>query len=116
MAALLMVLLAVGPALAKRAAPKPVAPVAYKGTTYTAPNQDGTKAYVVASDSKGKELFRTKIFDVPIDQKLEEDIQWVFITDLKSDGDSLLVRDEKGRCFAIDLSTHTVKRKSWCAF
>lgn len=116
LAVLVIALCKAEPALAKRAAPKPVAPVAYKGITYTAPNQDGTKAYVVASDSKGKELLQIKIFDVPIDQRLEEDVQWVFITDLKPDGDFLLIRDEKGRCFAIDLSTHAVKRKRWCAF
>jgi hypothetical protein len=96
LAVLLMALFEAEPALAKRAAPKPVAPVAYKGITYAAPNQDGTKAYGIASDSKGKELFRIKVFDVPIDQRLEEDVQWVFITDLKSDGESLLIQDEKG--------------------
>jgi hypothetical protein len=104
------------PASAKRAAPKPVKPVTYRGITYTAPNLDVTEAYVVASDPKGKELFRIRVFEVPIDPKLEQDIQWIFITHLKPDGDSLLVGDEKGRCFAIALTAHAVKRKCGCAF
>ncbi|HVN18293.1 MAG TPA: hypothetical protein VMU05_05950 [Dongiaceae bacterium] len=98
-------------ASAKRAAPKPVAPVVHKGVTYSAPNDNGKAAYVVASDSAGKELFRIKVFDVRIDPKLEEDVQWIFITELKLRGDSLLVLDEAGRCSVIDLATHKVKKR-----
>ena len=108
---MIILFVAIEPTSAKRAAPPPVAPVVYKGITYTAPNQNGRAAYVVASDSTGKELFRVKVFDVEIDPKLEEDVQWVFITELRLRGESLLVKDEKGRRFAIDLSTHAVKRK-----
>lgn len=72
--------------------------------------------YVLASDSAGKEIFRIKIFDVPIDPKMEEDVQWIFITDLKLSGNALLVRDEKDRCFAVDLTTRAVKKKYLCSF
>ena len=44
---------------------------------------------------------------------LEEDVQWVFISDLKLDEDSLLVRDEKNRCYSIQLNTRRV-RKTQC--
>jgi hypothetical protein len=99
------------PASAKRATPKPVSPVVHEGITYSAPNQGGSAVYVVASDATGKEQFRIKVFDTPIDPKMEEDVQWVFITELKSEGDFLLVKDEKGRCFAINLTTRSVSRK-----
>jgi len=113
---LLVVLLSVDSASAKRAAPKPVPPVVYKGITYSAPNNFGMINYVLASDSAGKELFRIKVFEMPIDPKLEEDVQWVFITDLVLKGDSLQVKDEKGRCYVINLDTKAVKRKYWCLF
>jgi hypothetical protein len=96
---------------AKRAAAKPVPPVIYKGITYSAPNNSGLINYVLASDSTGKELFRIKIFDMTIDPKLEEDVQWVFITGLSISGGSLLVEDEKGRCYVVNLDTKAVKRK-----
>jgi hypothetical protein len=113
---LLAFLLSVDSAYAKRAAPQPVSPVVYKGITYSAPNHAGTSNYVYASDSTGKELFRVKIFDMPIDPKLEEDVQWIFITDLRLTGGSLQVKDEKGRCYLINLVTRSVKRKYWCMF
>jgi hypothetical protein len=112
---LVSLLLCAHPASAKRA-PDPVAPVFYKGVTYSAPNNSGMINYVLASDSSGKELFRIKVFDMPIDPRLEEDAQWVFITHLELSGDFLLVKDEKGRCFAISLTTRAVKRKYWCLF
>jgi hypothetical protein len=101
---------------AKRAPPVPVTPVVDKGITYSAPNDSGKAAYVVASDATGKELFRIKVFDTPIDPSLEEDVQWVFITRLKLSGGALLVEDEKNRCYAIDLATRSVKRKYFCRF
>ena len=104
-------LLCVDSASAKRRDPKPVAPVVYHGISYSAPNNNGRIAYVLASDSTGKELFRIKVFDTPTDPKLEEDVQWVFITDLRLSGHLLLVKDEKGRCYIVNLDTRAVKPK-----
>jgi hypothetical protein len=106
-----LLLLGVNSASAKRASPKPIAPVTYKGITYSAPNGGRTMNYVFASDATGKELFRIKVFDMPIDPRLEEDVQWIAITELELSGNALIVKDEKGRCFAIDLATRGVKRK-----
>jgi hypothetical protein len=109
----LLLLLGVDSVSAKRASPKPVAPVTYKGITYSAPNDGRTINYVFASDTAGKETFRIKVFDMPIDPRLEEDVQWIAITELELSGNELFVKDEKGRCFAIDLDTRRVKRKYW---
>jgi len=48
-----------------------------------------------------------------IDPLLERDVQDVFITDLELQGQTLLVEDEKSRCFSINLKTNTV-RQSTC--
>jgi hypothetical protein len=114
---LVSLLVGVEPAFAKRAAPVPVPPIVYNGITYSAPNRDGRAAYVVATDSSsGQQLFRVKIFDVAIDPKLEEDVQWIFINGLKLSGNSLFVKDERGRCFSIDLGTKKVKKEFHCGF
>jgi hypothetical protein len=42
---------------------------------------------------------------------VEEDNQWIFISDLTKAGKSLLIRDEKARCYSLDLSTRRVRKK-----
>jgi hypothetical protein len=111
--ALAIVLLA-GPLFGKRAAPELVVPVTYGGIKYSAPNDDGRIGYVQASDSVGKHLFRIRVFQTEINPSLEEDIQWVFISGLKLVGNSLWVRDEKSRCYSINLDTKTVAKKLGC--
>ena len=100
---------------AKRAAPRPVSPIVRNGVKYSAPNDNGRIGHVVASDVRtGKMLWDTKVFEVQIDPNLEEDVQWVFIANLKLDGNTLRVKDEKSRCYDLDLSTKTVKKKILC--
>jgi hypothetical protein len=111
--ALVIVFLA-GPLFGKRAAPAPVAPVFHGGIAYSAPNDDGRTGYVQASDSAGKHLFRIIVFQTEINPNLEEDVQWVFITDLRLAGNSLWVKDEKSRCYSADLQTKVVKKKAGC--
>jgi hypothetical protein len=67
---------------------------------------------VVASDLKsGKKLWDLVVFQTKIDPYMEEDVQWVFITSLKFDGDSLIVQDEKSRCYRVNLITRTVEKQ-----
>ena len=97
-------------AFAKRVPPKPVAPVISAGIRYTAEG-DGRDQYVVAADaSSDKVLWKVKVFHTRIKPFLEEDVQWVFITDLKLRGNSLIVRDKKSRCYSIDLTTKHRKK------
>ena len=98
---------------AKRVPPKDVPPVDVGGVRYSA-HGDGRNSYVVASDLNGKELWRVKVFHTRIEfWRGEEDNQWVFISDLKSAGNSLFARDEKNRCYSIDLDARHIK-KSHC--
>jgi len=110
---LVLVLLA-GPLFGKRAAPAPVAPVSHRGIKYSAPNDEGRTGYVQASDSAGNHLFRIIVFQTEINPNLEGDVQWVFITDLRLAGNSLWVKDEKSRCYSVDLKTKAVEKKPGC--
>jgi hypothetical protein len=99
-------------AVAKRMNPKPVTPVVSRGIRYSA-DRDGRDQYVVATDvSSGMQLWKVKVFHTNIKFWVEEDVQWVFITDLKVIDNSLFVRDEKARCYSVDLSTHGVRKAS----
>ncbi len=99
-------------AVAKRMNPKPVPPVVSRGIRYSA-DGDGRDQYAVASDaSSGKQLWKVKVFHTDIKFWIEEDVQWVFITDLKVIDSSLFVRDEKARCYSVDLNTHRVRKAS----
>jgi hypothetical protein len=95
---------------AKRKPPKPVSPIVASAIRYSAAG-DGRNQYVVAEDAAdGKELWRVKIFENRINSSMEEDVQWVFITDLKLADNSLLIRDEKSRCYSLDLATKHLKK------
>jgi hypothetical protein len=96
---------------AKRLPPKPVPPVISGGIRYSAEG-DGRNQYLVAEDaSTGKELWRVKVFHNHIKFWVEEDVQWVFITNLKLEGGSILVADEMARCYAVSLRQKQVKKR-----
>jgi hypothetical protein len=92
--------------------PRPVSPVILDGISYSA-DGDGRDQYVVAADAlSGIELWKVKVFHNNIKFWIEEDVQWVFITNLKLANNSLFVRDEKARCYSIDLKRrHARKQK-----
>lgn len=94
---------------AKRTPPKPVAPVAADGVTYSS-SGDGFEEFVVATQTdSGKELWKSKIFAVQVKPELEKDVQAVYITKLKLAGTTLYVRDESARCFQLDVKTQAVE-------
>lgn len=105
---LALMVLALG-AVAKRKAPKPVAPVVANGVRYCAVMNGEDESVAAVDAASGKELWRVKVFHNQIDPSLERDVQDVFITDLTLQGATLLVKDEKARVFSIDLKTRTVK-------
>ena len=95
--------------LAKRSAPKPVAPVVKDGIEYSAPlNRMG---FVVATWAKTKrEIWSRQVYVIKYEYKLglEEDVQWCFITDLRFENGKLRVVNEGGSEFEIDPDTLTV--------
>jgi hypothetical protein len=98
-----------GAAMAKRKAPEPVKPVTANGVTYSAVG-DGKSAYVEATESStGKQLWKVLVYKVHMDSRMEVDAQYVYITELKIIGNALWVRDEKKRCFELDLTSRKSK-------
>ena len=102
-------LLLPGLALAERIAPAKVAPVIHKGVRYIAPNDDGRRAYIEARDVQtNNKLWDLTIFTNRIDPKLEEDVQWVFVTTLNVRDGTLIVTSERGKIYFVDVNTKAV--------
>ena len=102
----------------KRVGPKDVPPVVIGNLRLEALHwgkerglgQNG--GYVIAYDKdSGKELWVLKVYDVPYDSKMEEDVQDVFIESLEksASGELLEVRDERGRHYTVNPRTRTVE-------
>jgi hypothetical protein len=99
------------PANAKRTVPRAVEPVTVHGVTYSAPAS--AMGFVVAFDeSSRRELWRQRIYRVHLNPSLERDVQDVFITSLTLRGGSLVIANEHGERYALDLSTNKVTRES----
>jgi hypothetical protein len=97
-------------ATAKIIPPKPVSPVEANGVRYSA-DRDGRDQYAVATDvATGKQLWKVKVFHTRIKPWIEEDVQWVFITNLRLVDNTLFVRDGRGRCYTVDVKTQRVRR------
>ena len=110
-AALCVVAFVTGAANAKRTVPGSVEPVTVHGVTYSAPAT--AMGFVVAFDaSSGRELWRQRIYQVRVDPSLERDVQDVFITSLTLRGGSLVIANEHGERYALDLATRKVTRES----
>jgi len=89
---------------AKRLPPQEVEPVIYNGVKYTATHEK--MGYVEAWDIKtGKKLWEKKVYDVKIDPHMEADVQWVFITNLSIKDGKLIVVNEKGDRYEIDIES-----------
>ena len=101
--ALAFVFCATASVLAKRSAPKPVAPVARDGIEYSAPLD--RMGFVVATWTKSKrEIWSRQVYTIKYEYKLglEEDVQWCFITDLRFENGKLRVVNEAGSEFEVD--------------
>lgn len=99
-------------ALAKRSAPVQVDPVTHEGIEYSAPRDAGSIGQVQARDAGSKKvLWEQVIYQISYDPDLERDVQWVFISDLKIEGDFLIITDERKRCYSLNLKTRKVGKK-----
>jgi hypothetical protein len=95
-----------GSAFAKRRAPSPVPSVVSQGVEYRAPLDVEHMGRVQAFElSSGRKLWETKVYHVWIDPLAEEDVQWVFISSMQVQGGKLLVGNENGKSFRLDLKT-----------
>ena len=111
-------------AFGKRAAPLDVEPIEHAGVRYEAPHW----CWGIESQSPGdlcsnggivqafeartnRLLWTLRIYTTEYDPDLERDVQDVFITSLSIDGIHLIVENEQGAVFAVDLQTHDVSRR-----
>lgn len=102
--------------LAKRTAPPEVPPVIHQGVKYAVSHfgfregrhQNG--GYVEAWDLKNNtKLWEIQVYKTQYVPGLETDAQDVFIVSLDLEGDLLLVKDEAGRLYELDLVTREVR-------
>lgn len=64
--------------------------------------------YLAATElATGKEIFVLKVYDVTYEEGLEEDVQDIFIEEMRAQGDQLLVVDEDGGRYLVDPSTRS---------
>ena len=104
---------------AKRVAPPDVPPVVFRGVRIEAihwgreRNFKQNGGYIAAFDpASGRELWTIKVYDVVYDPKMEEDVQDVFIRKMtKISPSGLLIVDEKGRSYRVDVKARTVTRR-----
>lgn len=102
---------------AKRAEPRAVESVTYRGVKYIAPHFKMTNkqvqrgGFIEAWDIKtNKMLWDIKIYEAKYDPKLEQDVQDVFITSLKIEHGKLLITNERNEIYALNLETKKVER------
>ena len=106
----IFLLCGIAPGLAKRSSPVDVAPVVIRGVEYSAPHD--AMGFVVAKDhNSGKELWRVRIYEVRVNPALERDVQDIFITSLAEKGGALLITNERGEKYALDLQSRKVTRQ-----
>jgi len=88
---------------AKRLPPKEVSPAIYNRIEFRAPHNK--MGYIEAFDiDTGEKLWEEKVYDVKIDPKLEADVQWIFITELRLKNDKLIVINERSDEYKVDLT------------
>jgi hypothetical protein len=108
---LLIALTAPSLAFGKRLPPPVVKPVFFNGVEYLA-HGEGEKGWITATEiTNRKELWTAKVFRIHIHWwKGEIDNQWIYISYLALDQNALAIKDERGRCYRLDLNTRRVKR------
>ena len=114
--ALVLALILASTAIAKRIAPAEVPPIKTDKAVYSVPhfgsgNGSQNGGVVEARHPKTKKLlWRIQVYKTAYDEGLEKDVQDVFIKSLSIDKthNLLIMSDEKGRIFALNLKTKRV--------
>jgi outer membrane protein assembly factor BamB len=99
-----------GTAYAKRADPKPVPPVVWQGVEYRAPLDVEKIGHVQAFDQvSGLKLWETTAYTITINPFVEQDVQWVFISEMHVQDGKLVITNEDGKTYRLDLKTGRVE-------
>ena len=104
---------AVPSALAKHVAAAIIEPIVHKGVRYVVPNDKGLRAYVEAWDVQtGRKLWTKTVFRhwyVPIPFGRTECMHYEWITSMALQTDILIFISERGRKYALDTRTGTIR-------
>jgi hypothetical protein len=112
-AGLLIALFSIACLFGKRGPGPEVAPVHFEGTVYTVAAEPDKMGVVEAFDEASKKkLWEKQIYSVSISPGMEADTQWVFINSMRLKGNTLLISNERGERFVLDLATRAVKKIS----
>ncbi len=103
-------------AIAKRNGPADVEPIMYNGIKYVAVHWgqsrglDQNGGYIEAFDSNtGRQLWLLRVYKIKYDAR-EKDIQDVFIIKMNIEHGMLMVTNEKGEMFTVDLDSRIVTK------
>lgn len=94
----------IGTSESKAYAPSAIPPVLYKDIRILTENSSQYNMGIVqAFNTKtNKLIWSKKIYEVNIDSNIEEDVQLVFIKDMKIENDKLVVINEKNVSYTLD--------------
>lgn len=94
----------IGTSESKAYAPSAILPVLYKDIRILTENSSQYNMGIVqAFNTKtNKLIWSKKIYEVNIDSNIEEDVQLVFIKDMKIENDKLVVINEKNVSYTLD--------------
>lgn len=96
-----------GASEAKRGPAPEVKPLKYLSYEISAPNTPEEMGKVMLRSPKTDHL--VKVYEIKVTPSLEKDVQWVFIKNMRLEGDRLVVTDEKGKEHELDLKAHLAK-------
>ena len=91
---------------ARRVPPEPVEPVTHQGVTYCAPHS--RMGYVEAYDANRKKLWDAQVYGLEFHPADDNENLQIYIRSLAVRGNQLIVVNEAGHEFSIDLTTHEV--------
>ncbi len=109
--ALIAIVLAQADAEAKHICPR-IEPVLIDGMRFSAPNDQGFRGYVRATDAKtGTNLWEKTIYRVIWRFPLPElDLYYCVITEMKAKDGRLLIQNDRKKWYSLDPKTRRVKR------
>ncbi len=85
----------------KRGAPKPVTSIIVNSIEYSA-----HMGYIVAKNiNSDSTLWKKRIYEIHYIKNLETDVQWTWIDSIKLKNENLLIRNEKGKYYSLNLKS-----------
>jgi hypothetical protein len=94
----------------KTIAPSKISPLIYKGIKFVVPNTVKEMGYVQAWDmDTGKKVWEKKVYSVIVMPFSQEDVQHVFIISLSLEDGKLVVVNDNGREYRINIPKGILK-------